>query len=236
MEDDLAYAQAALDRSAAGLLLQFDYRPNSSTDADNRELEYWVPECSGEIRLKLQNYTEDEVKDTDPPAIHVIYLEKILDASNHSVGGAFCYWDSAQLPVVLISESLNLPGSLAHELGHVFGLNGSAMKESGGHTNNIHGFDPSNMMGGHSSGPSGNRELFTLGQVYRMHFDPRSWLWQQNSGPPEPFRCCQGSPYTHDPCPALWLAAWDVKDPTIAIPDLKDEDFEQMDCPGGTSP
>ena len=231
MEDDLSYAQTAFDRSAAGIVLVPDFRPISdTTPTRNRLFKYTDSDCQGEARDSLLALTEFLVGDLTQPRIHVIYVDR-LSVNEFGRAGAFCFWNG-RLPSVLISASLDVPGVLAHELGHVFGLNRDALKEWSGHTENAHGFDATNLMRAHSAGSTGNRELFTLGQVYRMHFDSRSWLWSDS---PLPSRCCQGSPYTNDPCPALWVAAWDVEDPMSSgkVTQKEADSFENQECPRG---
>ena len=53
--------------------------------------------------------------------------------------------------------------TLAHEIGHAFGLRPA---NSGGHTNGVAGFGDNNIMWG--GGPP-TRNVFSLGQAFRMN-------------------------------------------------------------------
>jgi hypothetical protein len=89
--------------------------------------------------------------------------------------------------------------SLAHEFGHAFGLRPGPC---GGHTNGLAGFGPKNIMRG---GGDGNRDQFTLGQVFRMNTQSDPWdgtMLIRNGLRPGPGRACP--PLTTDPtCPPL---------------------------------
>lgn len=88
--------------------------------------------------------------------------------------------------------------SLAHELGHLFGLYvpwGPANQHRG-HVNEIKGFGRDNLMTGWVDiGSTVPRTRLSLGQVYRMHFDKRSWLAAA-------YGDCNCNPYT-SPCGML---------------------------------
>ena len=45
----------------------------------------------------------------------------------------------------------------------------------------------------------------TVGQIYRMHFDERSWLWHDRTKETDYPRTCQGNPVEGGPCPPLTL-------------------------------
>ncbi len=70
--------------------------------------------------------------------------------------------------ITYIGTNANL-ASLAHELGHAFGLRPGPC---GGHTNAVADFTPENIMW---SEGDGNRNRFTLGQVFRMNTHTDQW-------------------------------------------------------------
>jgi hypothetical protein len=84
--------------------------------------------------------------------------------------------------------------TLAHELGHMFSLHvpwGNPPGEHVGHVDRFAGFAHDNVMFAMADlNSTAARTRLSVGQVYRMHFDRRSWL-----APPTPADCgCD--PYT----------------------------------------
>jgi len=91
--------------------------------------------------------------------------------------------------------------SLAHEIGHAFGLRPAGQ---GGHTNGLAGFGNNNIMWG--GGPA-TRDAFTLGQAFRMNTHTDGWGGTMliNDGlRPGPGRACPPLT-TSSICPALAL-------------------------------
>jgi hypothetical protein len=89
--------------------------------------------------------------------------------------------------------------ALAHEFGHAFGLRPGPC---GGHTNGLAGFGPNNIMWG---GGDGNRDQFSLGQVFRMNTHSDQWggtMLIQNGLRPGPGRKCPPTEISAI-CPAL---------------------------------
>lgn len=137
--------------------------------------------------------------------------------------GLFC-----QPNVILINLATRFSTTLAHELGHAFGLvvpePTAALQQARqywGHTNRIEGFRPDNIMwGGVSDASSDPRRWFSMGQLYRMHEETRSWLVRGGITVP-PGRTCSCKPYESGTCPALGAdvpgAGW-VPAPAPALP------------------
>lgn len=100
--------------------------------------------------------------------------------------------------ITFIGSTANI-ATLAHELGHAFGLRPA---NAGGHTNNLAGFGPDNIMWG---GGLATRNRFTLGQAFRMNTERDTWggtMLIANALRPHPGRSCP--PLTTTPkCPAL---------------------------------
>jgi hypothetical protein len=89
--------------------------------------------------------------------------------------------------------------SLAHEIGHAFGLRPG---NCAGHTNDVKGFGPDNIMW---AGGGLKRKHFTLGQVFRMNTQQDKWggsMLIGNGLRPEVKRKCPPN-VTSDTCPAL---------------------------------
>ena len=102
--------------------------------------------------------------------------------------------------VVLVSNLFGLSSTLAHELSHALGL----IAQDSGHVDRVYGFDVDNVMfpsPGLFNGYDSRRRL-SLGQVYRMHVDGRSWL-KRGSGLEEGPMRCPCNPYSADTCPIL---------------------------------
>jgi hypothetical protein len=100
--------------------------------------------------------------------------------------------------------------ALAHELGHALGLNRTATLPGGTSvwTGDIDELDMNRAFGDNNLMFYANLDPgnLTIGQIYRMHFDIRSWVNQGvppvNNGYP---RACQDSPASEGPCPPLAL-------------------------------
>ena len=73
----------------------------------------------------------------------------------------------------MISNGLWSSGTLAHELGHTLGLR----VPYSGHTLLVEGFGSSNLMWPYESDAShAPRASYSLGQVFRINLDSRSWM------------------------------------------------------------
>lgn len=110
----------------------------------------------------------------------------------------------------ILVDTTRSPTTIAHELGHALALD--APLGSYGHTgsdfHNMVGFEYPNLMWiGDNIESTLPRTGLTLGQVFRMNFDGRSWLAQVGAGPS---RSCQCEHYLAGVCPLLHL---DVVDP-----------------------
>jgi len=101
--------------------------------------------------------------------------------------------------ITFVSTAANR-ATLAHEIGHAFGLRPGPC---GGHTNDVPGFTSRNIMW---AGGDGNRDRFSLGQVFRMNMQRDVWggtmLIKNNLVPAARARECPML-LTSPQCPAL---------------------------------
>ncbi len=143
----------------------------------------------------------------NPSRVSVYYVDRInypLDPVQPRVRGIQCHhWYSGNPdvgsppgrgPVVFISYSHHSPVTLAHELGHVLGLNDEAGRL--GNRNVMHNLLPDGPLGADA------RSHLTVGQAFRMNLWDDSWI---NSRKPPPLvvqRACDA----RQPCPAIWMS------------------------------
>jgi hypothetical protein len=99
---------------------------------------------------------------------------------------------------------------LAHELGHALGLNRTATLEAMtlktgdiDELDMMRAFGEENLMFYAGQNP----HSLTIGQIYRMHFDVRSWLNKDKSAVTNGYpRVCQDNPVAGGGCPPLALS------------------------------
>jgi hypothetical protein len=106
-----------------------------------------------------------------PGVLNVYYVTQMGSAYG---SGYHCPRDGSSADVVLIPWLHNAT-SLAHEFGHALSLLGYGDLRVG-HVDDFAGFDHSNIMHGLETEELDPRGRISLGQVYRMSFDERSWL------------------------------------------------------------
>jgi hypothetical protein len=114
--------------------------------------------------------------DPDPGRLNVVYV-RAIDWNSDPFGWT-CPKTTGVDDVVLIAWSRPNVTALAHELAHTLGFASPPFEwSSSGHVNGFAGFDASNLMWitGLVSVNDEQSQL-TLGQVYRMHVDRRSWI------------------------------------------------------------
>ena len=153
-----------------------------------------------------------------PSTLNIYYVENITlppELGGGSVGlGLNCdrFGDGdikGDANITFIGGSANL-ATVAHEIGHAFGLRPGTLdrKAAGGHTTNLKGFGPNNVMctGGGPGCPQ-TRDHFSLGQAFRMNTQADEWggtMLVANGLRPGLGRACPPLT-TSDICPPLAL-------------------------------
>ncbi len=153
--------------------------------------------------------------------IHVLYVKEMDFGSGSGsrtwdtlATGKACLWTSstgAPVPALaVLSLKASSWGTLTHELGHLLGLNSNTMAFSGHPDLKRDGFFACwNVMWDNVTGEcGGNRDRFSLGQVFRMHVDPK-YAWIPHLGLYQgKVRTCQWDPLGTSPCPAASVDVW----------------------------
>jgi hypothetical protein len=132
-----------------------------------------------------------------PNQINVYYVDAVEMGEFLSVRGYTCFaWGAPN--VIYISLSDHSEVTLAHELGHAFGL-----RDPMGHVTKRRFGSKNIMLTGPDVKTPDQREHFTLGQAYRMNRDQGSWLNQSIGG--RETTSCQNLINLQFPCPLLRL-------------------------------
>ena len=146
--------------------------------------------------------------------INIVYVEHIKFGDDEGVRGLACAGTDGQNRILIMSRFRMLPSTLAHELAHLMGLTQATLSDDwrGGHTTFLDTFDPTNLMWSQENATVGlPRDNLSLGQVFRMNVDKRSWVnVERNGATPPRIRpgetlLCQSSRDTQEPCPKLAL-------------------------------
>jgi hypothetical protein len=207
---DLLRARTVFDNNRAGLtFVEGNFRTSSSLTP--AEVDVIGNDCTQADALKLSSLYADD-------RINVYFVDAIGGDRGETPRGFNCFEtgragnvDGAP-NIIYISMHRHTPTTLAHELGHAFGLRGSA-----GHTGAgpdeiseeeayIPGFESTNIMWtGVDADKARAKKHFSLGQVFRMSADERSWLNRnaQSSGGPTARRCHPSGVDNERPCPPL---------------------------------
>jgi hypothetical protein len=201
VRDDVRYAAEALRLSRMGVRLDYGQVRELEPEPGLTEVKFKEADCFS--APYLNQFVEPDM-DPAEKVIHVLYVKEILGSG---AVGTTC-WDWGYMDYGLILIKYGAPWStLLHELGHFLGQNN--YNYDLGHTYTYLGFNCTNAMheGGTTSCP-GNRNRFTLGQVFRTWVDP-SENWLDHTSPlPFTRQCPKDQVEEMGVCPKLSL---DVK-------------------------
>jgi hypothetical protein len=205
-DGDIAYAQKAFARQRTGLRIQFRVRKADGRGSyllDAQPPHYTCPD------LKLSLLNLGVPSSAAPNAIardslNILYVDQIFKPAAtpgdlaQTWAGYSCPWDGSAGTVILVSVRDRSTSTLAHELGHAFGL----LVPDYGHTDYDPGFSHSNLMWHMEEDETrAPRSGVTLGQAFRMNVDSLSWIFRTGL-PTWPRRQCD-SLYVGKVCPPL---------------------------------
>jgi hypothetical protein len=164
---DVPYALAAFDDAWSGLKLSTTIEPALGLDTDLIVL-LSNPSCADprpeyDVRKQLELAGVDPAA-FDPKKVTVAYVQAIHDeGSEWGPNGIACTWSSSNGAIIVIPKLGYVHTTLAHELGHVFGLwHSDELSE-------VPPFDMSNLMWAAESNLTiTSRGGLTLGQTFRM--------------------------------------------------------------------
>ncbi|HET9041215.1 MAG TPA: hypothetical protein VFN40_13640 [Gemmatimonadales bacterium] len=142
-------------------------------------------------------------------SLNVYFVNRI----HYMYDGVTCFGDANPTStryVIFMAELQHAPSTLAHEIGHALGLVGVAALPggaSGSYAGDVNELKLDPYLGTDNLMFSGVTDVgqITVGEIYRMHFDKRSWLWGSKSAAGGYPRECQADPVAGGPCPPLTL-------------------------------
>ena len=207
-EQQLIEAKTLLKRLGSGVTLDYVINPLPDTTPASMPDFLTYANCDMYATLEGAAAGSTEAAMQDASRLNLYFVHDIKWARN----GLICYdaTDPVTKPYyIFIDDTLTQsPSTVAHELGHAMGmlvqasLPNSSVGQSPGDINELE-LDPwlhgDNLM---MSGVT-DAEQITVGQIYRMHFDERSWLRRgvlPAGGYP---KTCQANPVANRPCPPL---------------------------------
>lgn len=138
-------------------------------------------------------------------SVNVYYVNKTFTGRNCAIQQVpnVCTSNATQWPAadanIIVIGTQGSSTTLAHEIGHAFGLRPAIC---GGHTDQLQGFGPENIM---HAGGGDERTKFTLGQVFRMNTQDDGWggtVLITDGDSARPRRSCPPN-YTDARCPGL---------------------------------
>ncbi|MFL5492818.1 MAG: hypothetical protein ACJ8DC_00385 [Gemmatimonadales bacterium] len=192
---DVDLASSVFELNRVGIQLKATYKTLSPTTPDLSKLVGAHPfDCAAPRSLPKNPLKTDYAYEEN--AVSVYYVDWIdfpTDPLHPGSRGIQChYWFTGTPgPVVYVSYTRHSPITLAHELGHVLGLNdeGDAL----GTINVMHNLAPDGPLGANA------RNHLSVGQVVRMNIWNDSWITTGTTVPPT--RACDALA----PCPPTAL-------------------------------
>jgi hypothetical protein len=188
------------------------YQEMDGNPATEGELDEWA-ECKLASALSGMRPRENDrnyQSGFDPGRLNVYYVAGI-NPSSGAASGINCGYPPYLRNDVMFVDGLyeSSPATLAHELGHAFGQRRGGTRPGGkgdqyGHVDEL-------VLDGYLTEYNIMKsdvtlvEQITLGQIYRMHYDELTWLWEGHARAGEYPRTCQSNPVAGGPCPPLTL-------------------------------
>lgn len=205
LTDDVAYAMNTFAKQRTGLT--FPHAVSPAMFSGTFTLTYGAnSECLG-LRHELDVLGLPSTA-FGPNRLTVVYVDDILEPVTTESGtelasaglrGYACPYDASVGTVIIISNLLRSSTTLAHELGHAFGL----VEPWWGHIDGIPGFSYTNLMWAFGTDAQKNaRSILSLGQAFRVNADDHSWLFHLG-WPTWTQRDCSDDPDDDTLCPKL---------------------------------
>jgi hypothetical protein len=205
----LEMTQQIFDDLGAGIKLDFSVKPLPSPLPTEVSTILNDADCNVAVKLTTGATGNAALAGMQSPVkLNVYFVNHI----HYAYDGLTCFGnaDPTSTPyIIFLAELQHAPSTLAHEIGHALGLvvvaslPGGASGIYAGEVNELK-LDP--YLGTNNLMYSGVTDVgqITVGEIYRMHFDQRSWLWRRSPADGYP-RECQADPVGGGPCPPLTL-------------------------------
>lgn len=167
---DIARAKTVYAKNRVGLTFTPYFRtPKSLSDAD-KEIIGTSCDHATDVKNSSSLYQPDRIN------VYVVPSVDDPEEPGSTLRGFNCYRVGAA-NIIYISIAEHSENTLAHELGHALGLQGSTEHTGDGWRTVVAGFDNHNLMWTRvSSNVQRFKNHFSLGQAFRMNADDRSWL------------------------------------------------------------
>jgi hypothetical protein len=198
---DLDWANMVLEANRVGIVLNPSFKILEPTTPD---LEAKVGAQPYDCNVLPMNMSVNEKNPADPAfaydqnTLSIYYVDWIdypTDPLHPGSRGINCHWTTGSVvaaPIIYVSYTRHSSITLAHELGHVLGLNDE--EATLGEINVMHNLAPDGSLGADA------RSRLTVGQVFRENIWEDSWLPRTTSGPT---RFCDAT----SPCPPVTIDA-----------------------------
>ncbi len=191
--EDAAVPQANVDEDNFLLTAGDTYRFSRSGIAIPTSAQTRIREKLATVMRCADVATLPSTVTPDPTKLNIYHVTSVVDVDGTIQRGYFCTPN-----VILVAHGMALDNTFAHELGHALGL----ISPYFGHIDGVSGFIRDNVMSTDAATGQDDRHRLSLGQLFRMHVDGRSWLRRNSDLTDGPFTC-SCDPYSTKVCPAL---------------------------------
>lgn len=198
-EDERQVANARFAEALTGIV----FTPAGSTDLN------WgadVLDCD-DLRELL------EIRPAHPDVLNVYFAKTLNGRRGWWCGGPDGSGTNYPGNLILLALDHSFSNTLAHEIGHALAL--MEPWDFSGHADGIKGMSYDNLMAsGMDDAGTATRRRFSIGQVFRMHFDKRSWLQRGNALALD----CGCDPYPRRVCPRVAADVTPLADTDARLP------------------